>query len=317
MKNTDASTGDWLLLITPAVIWGASYLFIAEALAAIGPNGVTFLRIAIGFATLSLFRASRAPIDRADWRAVALLGFVWFAFPLSMFPFAELHVSSAVTGMLGGATPLFTAIVTSSLARRLPSRGILAGLAVGLTGIVLIALPTLGEGHSSGLGVLLVLAAVVSYGFALPVAQPLQQKYGALPVLWRAQLVALLLTAPLGIIEIPRAHWTPAPLASILMLGAFGTGAAFVMMATAAGRLGSTRAAGAVFLTPGVALALGVIVRGERVALVSVFGSVVAVAGAWLMRRAQANEPLRQKMSMPPADVVTSDDEENDLRRSA
>lgn len=295
MKTTDASARDWLLLIVPAVIWGGSYLFIAEGLNAIGPNGVTFIRIAIGFATLALFPASRKPFERRDWKAVALLGIVWFAFPLSMFPHAEVRVSSAVTGMLGGATPLFTAIVASVIARRLPSRGIVAGLAVGLSGVVLMALPSLAEGRSSGIGVLLVFAAVLSYGFALPIARPLQQKYGALPVIWRAQLVALILTAPLGIIEIPRAHWTPAPLLALLALGALGTGAAFVMMATAAGRLGSTRAAGAVFLTPGVALLLGVVVRSERVAWLSVVGCLVAVAGAWLLRRAQsgpAEKPL-------------------------
>src|SRR3954470_18732897 len=50
-----ASTADWLLVATPGVIWGASFLFIAEGLRAIAPNGVSFIRIAIGFATLSFF----------------------------------------------------------------------------------------------------------------------------------------------------------------------------------------------------------------------------------------------------------------------
>lgn len=287
MNESRTTAAGWLLLIVPAVIWGASYLFIAEGLNAIGPNGVTFVRILIGFATLAMFPSSRRSIERRDWKAVALLGFVWFAFPLSMFPHAEMRVSSALTGMLNGATPLFTAIVASSLARKLPSRGILAGLAVGLAGVVLIALPTLGQGRSSGIGMLLVLVAVLSYGFALPIAQPLQRKYGALPVIWRAQAVALVLTAPLGVIEIPRAQWTLIPLLSLIALGALGTAIAFVMMTTAAGRFGATRASGAVFLTPGVALLLGVVVRGEAVAPLSVAGCIVAVAGAWIMRRAQ------------------------------
>jgi drug/metabolite transporter (DMT)-like permease len=288
VTDNRTSAADWLLLVVPAVIWGASFLFIAEGLEAIGPNGVTFVRILIGFVTLAMFPASRRPIERRDWKAVALLGVVWFAFPLSMFPHAEMRVSSALTGMLNGATPLFTAIIVSAFARRFPSRGILTGLAVGLSGVVLIALPTLGEGRSNGIGVLLIFVAVLSYGFALPIAQPLQKKYGALPVLWRAQAVALLLTAPLGIPEIPRAQWSVVPVLSLLALGALGTGIAFVLMTTAAGRLGATRASGAVFLTPGVALLLGVLVRGERVALVSIVGCVVAVAGAWIMRRAQS-----------------------------
>jgi drug/metabolite transporter (DMT)-like permease len=136
--------------------------------------------------------------------------------------------------------------------------------------------------------VLLIFAAVLSYGFALPIVQPLQKKYGALPVIWCAQAVALVLTAPLGAIEIPRAQWTLVPVLSLLALGVLGNGIAFVMMITAAGRLGATRASGAVFLTPAVALLLGVLVRGERVAWLSVIGCAVAVAGAGIMRHAQS-----------------------------
>jgi len=95
------------------------------------------------------------------------------------------------------------------------------------------------------------------------------------------------LTAPLGVPDVLAAHWTPAPFFSLLMLGAFGTGVAFVSLATAAGRVGATRASSAAFLIPPVALLLGVLVRGEYIATLSIIGSVVCVAGAWFMRRAQ------------------------------
>jgi drug/metabolite transporter (DMT)-like permease len=280
---------DWLLLTGPGVIWGASFLFIAEGLRSIGPNGVTFVRILVGFATLGLLPASRRPIPRTDWAGVALLGVLWLAFPLSLFPFAEQRVSSALTGMLNGATPLFTVIVAAVLARSAPSRGVVAGLAVGLTGAVLVAWPTIHEGKSGVDGVLLILAALVSYGFALNLARSLQQRHGALPVIWRAQAVALLLTAPLGMPDLLAARWSSGPLLALLALGALGTGMAYVLMAVAAGRLGSMRASATIFLIPPVALVLGVVVRGERVKLLSVFGCAVCVAGAWLMRRAQGD----------------------------
>jgi drug/metabolite transporter (DMT)-like permease len=278
-------SADWLLIAIPGVIWGASFLFIADGLKAMGPNGVTFLRLLIGFATLALFPVARKPVERSAWPAIALVGVLWFAFPLSMFPLAEQRVSSALTGMLNAVVPLFTAIVATVIARRIPERRVLAGLAIGFTGAALIAWPTIREGHSGGIGVLLILAAVVSYGFALNLARPLQQQYGALPVILRAQAVAVILTAPLGMPDVLAARWTPAPFFSLLMLGAFGTGIAFVSLATAAGRVGATRASSAAFLIPPVALLLGVAVRQEYVALLSVVGSVVCVAGAWFMRR--------------------------------
>lgn len=284
---------DWILLIVPGAIWGASFLFIAEGLEAMGPNGVTFTRILVGFLTLAAFPGSRRPIRRDDRLGVALVGVLWMAFPLSMFPFAERHVSSALTGMLNGAVPLFIAIVAAGMARRWPSRDIALGLAVGLAGGVLMGLPTLGQGRSTVLGVLLILAALVSYGFALNIARPVQQRNGALPVIWRAQALALLLTAPLGLPELLRARWSPGPLFSMLALGALGTGVAYVLTVMAAGRVGATKASATAFLIPPVALVLGVLVRGEHVAGLSVLGGVVCLVGAWLMRRAQMEHAER------------------------
>src|SRR6184192_1100445 len=120
-----ASTADWLLVATPGVIWGASFLFIAEGLRAVAPNGVSFIRIAIGFATLSFFPAARKRIDRSAWPGIFALSILWFAFPLSMFPFAEQRVSSALTGMLNAVNPLFTAIVAAVLARKTPANKIM------------------------------------------------------------------------------------------------------------------------------------------------------------------------------------------------
>jgi len=279
----------WFLLIIPGLIWGASFLFIAEGLRAVDPNGVTFIRICVGFATLALFPAARKPIERADWGKVALLGVLWFAFPLSMFPFAEQRVSSALTGMLNGANPLFATLVASFLARRAPSRGVATGLAVGLSGTVIMALPAMGEGRSSSLGIAMIVIALVSYGFALSLARSLQMKYGGIPVIWRAQAVGLLLTAPLGIPDVLAAHWSIVPLLSLLALGAGGTAIANVLLASAAGRFGAARASGTTFLIPVVALALGVVVRHEQVALISVVGGLVCLSGAWFMKRASSH----------------------------
>lgn len=296
----------WLLPLVPGVIWGASFLFIAEGMRSIGPGGVTFVRIVVGFVTLSLFRAARKSVVRTDWLSIAGLGVLWLAFPLSMFPLAEGHLSSAITGMLNGANPLFTAIIAGVIAQRLPSRRILAGIAVGMAGTVLIALPTISAGHNNAAAVVMILAALLSYGFALNLARPLQQRNGALPVVWRAQLVASVLTAPLGLRDLFHARWSPVPVAALLALGALGTGVAHVVMSIAAGKIGATRASSTTFLIPAVALVLGVIVRGEKVALLSILGSAVCASGAWLMRRSQTTCEDHRMPHLPLLDVGSS-----------
>ena len=284
---------DLLLLVLPGVIWGASFLFIAEGLEALRPNGVTFVRILVGFLTLSMVPAARRPLARADRMKTAALGVLWLAFPLSMFPFAEQHVSSALTGMLNGATPLFAAAVASIVARKVPSRTVLVGLGIGVLGAVLIALPGLSAGGGSAhqrLGIALIVAALCSYGVAVNLARPLQQRNGALPVIWRALAFAVLLTAPLGLPALLDARWTPRALASMLALGAFGTAIANVLTATAAGRMGATTASATAFLIPVVALALGVGVRHERVAWVSIAGAAICLTGAWIIRQAYSGQ---------------------------
>ena len=137
---------DWVRLALPGVIWGSSFYFIAEGLDSFEPALITPLRVLFGLLTLLAFPAARAPIDRGDRPRIAVLGVVWLAVPLTLFPFAEERVSSSVTGMLNGATPLFVATVATMLARRPPPGRQLVGLLVGFAGVVLIALPTLDEG---------------------------------------------------------------------------------------------------------------------------------------------------------------------------
>jgi drug/metabolite transporter (DMT)-like permease len=274
-----------LRLAAPGLIWGTSFFFIAEGLEAFPAIMITPMRIAFGFAALACVPASRTPIPRSAWPRIIALAAVWMAVPLSMFPFAEERVSSSVTGMLNGATPLFVATVGALVFHMRPSRAQVTGLIVGFLGVVLIAIPTVTEGKSSVVGILLILLALSCYGFSLNVAMPLQQTYGSLPVLWRAQMAALVMTAPLGFTGITDIDFAWKPLLMVGLLGVFGTGLAYVMTVSNAGRLGATRASVTTYLIPVVALALGAIVRDEKVYALSIAGCAVALVGAYLAGR--------------------------------
>lgn len=281
---------DWLLLVIPGTVWGSSFYFIAIGLDSFAPGLITPMRVIFGCLTLSFIPKARVKVPRAAWRNIALLGVVWLAAPLTVFPFAEQHVSSSVTGMLNGATPLFVAMVASVVARRLPARGQMLGIAIGFFGVVLIALPTVSEGSSSSFGVALIVIALVLYGFALNIASPLQQKYGALPVLWRAEIVAVIVLLPLGMFSLINNDrpflW--GPFAAMIALGVLGTALAHYAMVMLAGRIGSTRAAASLYLMPAVSLALGVFLNNEDVAPLAIVGSATAIGGAWVLSRSRA-----------------------------
>jgi drug/metabolite transporter (DMT)-like permease len=285
-SSTSSGQVDWALLLVPGLIWGASFLFIAQGLEAMAPDGVTFTRFIVGFLTLSLVPGARRPVLASDRTGIAWLGVLWLALPMSMFPYAEQHVSSALTGMLNGAIPLIAAGVAAIVARRAPPRAVVAGLMVGFAGAALMAIHGIGAGGNSARGMLLIVAALVSYGVAINLARPLQQRNGALPVVWRALGVALVLTAPRGLPAVLAARWSLGSLLAVLALGFLGTAVANVVMAVAAGGHGATRASATTFLIPVVALLLGVAVRGERVPALAVAGGALCLTGAWLVRRA-------------------------------
>lgn len=278
---------DWGLLLLPSLIWGGSFLLIAEGLESFQPGLVTLLRISFGFMALSAIPAARRTvIDREDWPRVALVGLVWLAFPMTMFPLAEQWISSSVTGMLNGSMPLFSAAIAGLLLRRYPGRSQLAGLAVGFTGVAAISLPSWQGGSRPALGATLVVMAMVSYGFATNLMVPLQQRYGTVPVIWRAQAVAIVLTSPFGLAGVPASHLAARPLGAVLVLGALGTGLAFIAAGTLMGRVGATRGSVLAYIIPVVALALGVALRNESVAPIALVGLGFVLAGAFLTSRA-------------------------------
>lgn len=267
-------------------MWGSSFLFIAFGLEQLEPGLVAFLRVAFGAATLAAFRRARAPVGRSEWPAIALLGLVWMAVPFVLFPVAQQSIDSSLAGMLNAAAPLFTAAVATVLLRRLPDRLPLVGLVIGFIGVVAVTAPAASGADATALGAGLVLLATLLYGIAINLAVPLQRRHGALPVLLRAQLVALVLVTPIGVGGVPGSSLAWSSMLAVAALGAFGTGLAFVAFTTLAGRVGATRGSVAIYFVPVVAIVLGVLVRDESVAAISLFGAALVILGAYLTSRA-------------------------------
>ena len=101
---------DWALFLSIAGIWGASFLFISIGLEAVSPGTLTLLRVGLGALILNLLPGPRMTTQPGDRVRVMALSLLWVAIPFTLFPIAEQHINSAVTGMLNGAMPIFTAL---------------------------------------------------------------------------------------------------------------------------------------------------------------------------------------------------------------
>jgi drug/metabolite transporter (DMT)-like permease len=284
--SQDAFGGqEWLLLSGVAMIWGSSFLLMDIGLDSLRPGVIVMIRVLLGALTLSLVPAARVPVAREDRSRIALLGVVWVGIPLAMFPLAQQWISSSVAGMLNGAVPLTSALWAAILLRSVPGRRQMAGLVVGFTGIVAISWPGLQDADATALGTALVLFAVFLYGLATNLAVPLQQRYGALPVLLRAQLAALVIVVPYGLLSLPGSRAEVAPMLAMIPLGLLGTAVAFVLMTTLVGRVGAPRGAVAIYFVPVVAVVLGVAFRGDKPAAIAFAGTALVILGAWLTSR--------------------------------
>lgn len=287
--HKDAFTvADWGLLAGIAAIWGSSFLFMAIGLDSFQPGVVTLIRLILGAGSLAMVPAARRRIDPADRMRVAALGVIWLGIPLSLFPIAQQWIDSSVAGMINGAVPITTAIWATLLMRRLPGRRQLVGIAIGFVGMVAIFLPELQDTKATALGTGLLVVAIVLYGLAANMAVPLQQRYGAIPVLFRAQLAALVVVTPIGVAQIPSSSWAWDSALAMVPLGVLGTGLALVLMTNLVGRVGSTRGSVAIYFVPVVAVALGVVVRSEAVHPIAVVGMVLVLVGAWVTSRKES-----------------------------
>ncbi len=289
-SHSDAySAFDWGLFVSISLIWGASFLFIALGLRSLAPGVIAASRVMLGAGALALFPRARKAIARVDRGRVIAIGIAGQAAPALLFALAEERIDSALAGMLVSAVPIITAVLVTAITRRLPGRPQMLGLSIGFAGVLALTLPALTDVSGSGVGILFVMMAISGYAFSNVLYPPLQQTYGALPVIMWALVAASILLAPLGVLGLADSSFEWGPVLAVLILGVVGTGIARAMHMTLVGRVGANRGTIAGYSIPIIALILGVVFLDETVKVVQVGGVLFAVAGSYLVSRKESS----------------------------
>jgi drug/metabolite transporter (DMT)-like permease len=290
MRRIGNPTGTVWAFIALSTVWGASFLFMKVGLEGLSPSQVVLGRLSFGAVALvgiMLVTHRRWPREKRVWAHMLVVAVFFAVVPYSLFAWAEQRVPSSLASIYNATTPIMTLLLTPLLLRNEHlSRPQIAGLLIGLGGVVVLAGPwqaSSGSGVTGSLPAQLAcLGATASYGFSGLYLRRFLSNTGHDPIALSAveiSLGALLawLIAPFDARESIRLDW-PVVLA-IAALGVLGTGLAYIWYNRILRDWGPARASTVTYLSPVVGVALGVLLLGESVQWNEPLGGLIVIAG--------------------------------------
>src|SRR6478609_3583663 len=274
----------WTLLLGLAAIWGSSYLFIKIGLRDLSPAMVAFGRVALAALVLVPVAAARGAFAglRRHIRLLVALAAVQVAGPFLLIAAGEQHIASSLAGILVSTTALFTALMAIRVDDEERSEGMrLAGVVIGLLGVLLLFGVDLQGSVGALLGRLAVVLASVGYsigGFMVKHRLRTVDPVG---------VVAAVMTASALELAIPAALTAPGsvgagPAAAVSVLGILGTGVAFVIFYRLLGTVGPARTMLVSYVAPAFAVVYGATLLDEPLTVGIFAGLALIVTGSVL-----------------------------------
>jgi drug/metabolite transporter (DMT)-like permease len=276
----------WSLFAIVSVLWGIPYLFIAIAVdGGIPPAFLAWARVVLGALILLpiAWRAGLLRSLRGRWSWLAPYAIAEIVIPFPLIAAGEQHVDSSIAAILIAATPLIVALLAIRFDQSERVRGArLAGLFVGLAGVVaLVGVDVAGE-RDEMLGALAILVAAFGYA-AGPMM--LNRKLGDLDPrasMLGALTIAGVLLTPFAALDLPGSDVAGDAIASVAVLGVVCTAAAFVAFGALVRMIGAGRSLVITYVNPLVALVAGMIVLDERPGPGALAGLLLILAGSYL-----------------------------------
>lgn len=290
----DAVTGSSLSIavqfVLCGVIWGSSFLFMKVALTGISPAQVAWSRLILGALTLGIFvalRRDRFPRRLVVWAHMTVLAVSFCVIPFLLFSWAQQHVTSGLASIYNATTPIMTALMAWAVFRVEKLKPMqIAGILVGIFGVIVIIAPWQGLDFSQSLAAqLAILGATACYGFSLAYMRRFTSNTGMTALMFSflniglGAAIMLLLTPVLVLSPVRLDPWI---IGSIALLGCLGTGVAYIWNQNTLRAWGPTRASTVTYITPVVGVLLGVLILGETLTWNEPVGAVIVFLGILL-----------------------------------
>lgn len=276
--------------IALALIWGVSFLLIKLAVQDMSPQALLLFRSASGCAALAVIVfVIRRRLFNPGWRAL-LFSFAFMAVTNAVIPWisiawGEERISSGLASILNSTTTLWTAVLIYWVVpNERPSFVNYVGVVIGFAGVVILVFPDIAQHGLTGdvLGALAVVLASLSYSVNALYQRRKLRDVSVFDVSLGQLVFSTLFAVPLAATSLSGMHVRPLSLAAVILLGAVGTGVAYLLYYYVMNSLGAVRAAGVTFLVPMTAVFWGVVLLHETLSLTIVAGMVVILVGILL-----------------------------------
>jgi drug/metabolite transporter (DMT)-like permease len=297
-QGTDSRAFAVLLLI--GSIWGSSFLFMKVLLDDISPIEIVAGRLFLGALAIGLYMAWRRIRVRVTPLLIlqmSLLAVIANIIPFGLIAWGEQHIDSGIAGVLNSTMPIFTAILAAMFLaeeRITPLR--LAGIALGFAGVLVLTGDNIvNVTDSSVLGQLAVVGAAFCYGVGAVYTRSLLGSHEPVSLASLQIALAAVLTVPLVFVfeGSPGYGMSAESALSLLALGIFGTGLAYVLFYWLIDNIGSVRSSLVTYVVPVVALMLGWVVLDEGIGFNVIVGLALIIGGVASVMRGQAPSSVR------------------------
>jgi drug/metabolite transporter (DMT)-like permease len=305
MKNLDRPLFQWLLLLLLAFVWGSSFILMKKGLLSYSPDQVASLRIFISFLfLLPIIARNFRKIKKDQWWKIFLAGLLGSGIPAFLFPLAQTHISSSLTGMLNSLVPLFTVVIGLLFFKLTISRLKFLGVLTGLGGALGLLSTTGNLNFSNGdlPYASLVILATICYATNINFIKHYLKEVSSLNI----TSFGFLLIGPMALIYLLSTDFTsivttkeeaPLHLFYIALLSIFGTAIAVILFNMLIKRVSSVFASSVTYIIPVFAIFWGMI-DGEIILLHQLLCIVIILAGVYIVNN-DGRFTIRKRVKTP------------------
>lgn len=270
-----------LQLLLLASLWGGSFLFMRISAHALGPAVLIETRVVL--AALFLFVVSilikrRLPLLRYK-KHFFIIGLFNTALPFLCFAYAAQTLNASTLSILNSTAAIWGAAIGVFWTKTPLTRRVAIGLLLGVIGVtILVGWDVASLGKEAVLPITAGVLAAVCYGIAsnyTKTAPQISSFDNAHGNMWSAAIIVLPLLLVMPIREQPTIEIG----LSVIALGIFCTGVAYLLYFNLIAAVGPSSALSVTFLIPAFGIFWGYLILGEHVGWNTAFGTILVLSG--------------------------------------